>query len=107
MEWRNLGDIEAYIEKFLDMQFYLEIVLQEKVCLLSVASGKSFVGLFQDEGMGDYFEFLQGAMLLTISGNKSLLQVLRRLMTVNHRFILSVGMAIFLCSRLRRRHTTS
>ena len=64
LEWRNLCDIEAYREKFPNRHFDLETVLQAKVCLVSVAPGKSFVGFFQDEGMGDYFEFLQGAMSL-------------------------------------------
>ena len=36
--------------------------MQAKVRPLSVAPGKSFIGFFQDEGMGDSFEFLQGAM---------------------------------------------
>lgn len=62
LEWRNLCDVEAYREKFPDRHFDLETVLQAKVRPLSVAPGKSFVGFFQDEGMGDSFEFLQGAM---------------------------------------------
>ena len=62
LEWRNICDIEAYREKFPDRDFDMETVLQDNVCLLFVSPGKSFVGFFQDEGMGDYFEFLQGDM---------------------------------------------
>ena len=62
LEWRNLCDIEAYREKFLDRDFDMETVLQDNVCLLFVSPGKSFVGFFEDEGVGDYIEFLQGDM---------------------------------------------
>eukprot|EP01018_Ginkgo_biloba_P010752 Gb_30870 [translate_table: standard] len=62
LEWRNLCEVEAYRDRFPDRHFDLDTVLQAKVRPLSVAPGKSFVGFFQPEGMGDSFEFLQGAM---------------------------------------------
>ena len=40
----------------------MDIVLQAKIQPLSIVHEKSFVGFFRPEGMGDSFDFLQGAM---------------------------------------------
>ncbi|CAN6476287.1 unnamed protein product [Victoria cruziana] len=62
LEWRNLCENEAYMQRFPDKHFDLETVLEAKVRPLSVVHGKSFVGFFHPDGMDDGFEFLQGAM---------------------------------------------
>lgn len=62
-EWRQLCDVEAYRDRFPDGHFDLDTVLQAKIRPLTVASGRSFVGFFQPEGVGESFDFLQGAMV--------------------------------------------
>lgn len=61
-EWRGLCDVDDYKERFPDRHFDLDTVLQAKIRPLSVVPEKSFVGFFRPEGMGDSFDFLQGAM---------------------------------------------
>ncbi|KAH9303841.1 hypothetical protein KI387_008245 [Taxus chinensis] len=62
LEWRKLCQIQAYKQRFPDRHFDLETVLEAKVCPLSLAPDKSFVGFFQPEKMGDSFEFLRESM---------------------------------------------
>ncbi|KAF3780729.1 hypothetical protein EJ110_NYTH38419 [Nymphaea thermarum] len=62
LEWRNLCENEAYMQRFPDKHFDLETVLEAKVRPLSVKHEKSFVGFFHPDGMDDGLEFLQGAM---------------------------------------------
>ncbi|KAH9298947.1 hypothetical protein KI387_030629 [Taxus chinensis] len=62
LEWRKLCEVEAYKERFSDGHFDLETILQAKLRPLSVIPGKSFIGFFQPEGLGDSCEFLQGVM---------------------------------------------
>lgn len=63
LEWRNLCDNDAYMERFPDKHFDLETVLEAEVRSLSVVPEKSFVGFFHPEGLDDKgFDFLQGAM---------------------------------------------
>lgn len=61
-EWRGLCEVEDYKERFPDRHFDLDTVLQAKIRPLSVVHEKSFVGFFRPEGMGDSFDFLEGAM---------------------------------------------
>ena len=61
-EWRGLCEVEDYKERFPDRHFDLDIVLQAKIQPLFVVHVKSFVGFFRPKGMGDLFDFLQGAM---------------------------------------------
>jgi len=61
-EWRGLCEVDDYKERFPDRHFDLDTVLQAKIRPLSVIPEKSFVGFFRPEGMGDSFDFLQGAM---------------------------------------------
>jgi hypothetical protein len=62
LEWRKLWELEEYRERFSDGHFDLETILQSNIRPLSVIPGKSFIGFFQPEGLGDSCEFLQGVM---------------------------------------------
>jgi len=62
LEWRKLCELEEYRERFSDGHFDLETILQDNIHPLSVIHGKSFIGFFQPEGVGDSCEFLQGVM---------------------------------------------
>ncbi|XP_047959110.1 uncharacterized protein LOC125204489 [Salvia hispanica] len=63
LEWRNLCDDEAYMERFPDKHFDLDTVLEAKDRPLSVVPEKSFVGFFHPEGLDEKgCDFLQGAM---------------------------------------------
>ncbi|KAK3031426.1 hypothetical protein RJ639_036167 [Escallonia herrerae] len=63
LEWRNLCQNEAYLERFPDKHFDLETVLQANIRSLTVAPGKSFIGFFHPDEMEEgRFDFLHGAM---------------------------------------------
>ncbi|XP_042056871.1 uncharacterized protein LOC121801446 isoform X2 [Salvia splendens] len=63
LEWRNLCDDEAYMERFPDKHFDLDTVLEAKARPLSVVPERSFVGFFHPEGLDEKgCDFLQGAM---------------------------------------------
>ncbi|KAM3341828.1 hypothetical protein P3S68_026794 [Capsicum galapagoense] len=64
MQWRDLCENKTYREHFPDKDFDLEIVLEAKVCPLSVVSEKSFIGFFHPEVIEEKegFHFLHGSM---------------------------------------------
>ncbi|PHT80759.1 hypothetical protein T459_13774 [Capsicum annuum] len=64
MQWRDLCENETYRERFPDKHFDLKIVLEAKVCPLSVVSEKSFIGFFHPEGIEEEegFHFLHSSM---------------------------------------------
>ncbi|KAM3378114.1 hypothetical protein P3S68_010527 [Capsicum galapagoense] len=64
MQWRDLCENDTYRERFPNKHFDLEIVLEAKVCPLSVISEKSFIGFFHPEGIEEEkgLHFLHGAM---------------------------------------------
>ncbi|XP_042051961.1 uncharacterized protein LOC121797266 isoform X2 [Salvia splendens] len=63
LEWRNLCDDEAYMERFPDKHFDLDTVVEANVRPLSVAPERSFIGFFHPEGLDEKgCDFLQGAM---------------------------------------------